>query len=75
MSERIGMLLAVLGIVVLAVFGVGSLIWALLFGDDLPIVVRIGIALVIVGVGTLLVVLIRDRLKARSEEDLEGIKP
>ena len=69
------MFAALAGIAVLVGFAAYSIIWSLLFGDELPILVRVGIGLAGIGILVLGAVIVRIRVKERSEENLEGIEP
>ena len=71
MSERIGMLLVLLGIILIAGFS----LFSILDEPDVPITLVVGIVMVVAGLAVLLVAVIRERLKDRADEHLEGIKP
>ena len=74
LERRIGWIVMSLGAILVTSYGIYSLIAKLLLRSDIPIVVRIGIAALVVGFCTLLISVIRERIFMARMDKYERIK-
>lgn len=76
MLEKLGIGLTLAGIVIIVVFGVVFLIASALNSDDNEaITIGLGFGIAATGILILFVHVVRNRIKEKAEEDLEGIEP
>jgi hypothetical protein len=73
-ERRSGWLLASAGALVLVLYGAYELFKTFLLNSEVPIVLRGGFGLLVIGVGILLVSIVRERLYARKVERYDKVE-
>lgn len=73
MLVKIGTVLVIGGLVVVASFVLWEFLWSLFFHPDVPLMFKIAVPAVGVGLILLLLAVVRDRWRAAKKEPFKGV--
>ena len=71
---RIGIVLILIGFVALLGYGVYSLLVAIYSTEDIPLIIKLAVPILIGGLTVLIVSVVRDRLRDRRNEKFKEVK-
>lgn len=71
---RIGIVLILIGFVALLGYGVYSLLVAIYSTEDIPLIIKLAVPILIGGLTVLIVSVVRDRLRDRRNEKFREVK-
>ena len=70
---RIGIVLILVGFLTLLGYGMYSLVVAIYSTEDIPLIIRLAVPIIIGGLMVLIVSVVRDRLRDRSNEKFREV--
>ena len=71
---KVGVVVLLIGVAILASYWIVAVISALLFEEEVPILIKIAVPAVLVGLGLLFITTIRDRIRDKKKEDFKEVK-
>jgi hypothetical protein len=71
---KVGVVVLLIGVAILGSYWIVAVISALLFEEEVPILIKIAAPAVLVGLGLLFITTIRDRIRDKKKEDFKEVE-